>query len=424
MKEIYQHFLSSKGINTDTRTLQEGQLFLALKGDNFDGSNFIKQALQKGAYWVITQNQEYEGQQRVTVVDDALKTLQDLAKHHRLQIKTKIIALTGSNGKTTTKELLYTALSTKFSSYKTEGNLNNHIGVPLSLLRISKDAEIAIIEMGANKLGDIDELCQIALPDFGFITNIGRAHIEGFGSLDGVFKGKTEMYHRLKAENGFAFVDKNLSKLVTLLDILAVSYKVYNAEASQVDLGDESMTLHLDRQGKLYQIDCQLYGKYNVQNYIAAADIAFYFGVSYQDSAEALSAYRSSNMRSQSIQMKFNKVYLDAYNANPTSIKAGIEHFMNVSDSTVLILGDMKELGEDTQLYHQEVVDLLHERDWRKVILIGEYFSKTNCLKKYSNYQSIDLINENLNSEEFKDCKIYVKGSRSMGMEKILDHFK
>jgi len=425
MEFLYKHFLKSAGVSTDSRKISAGQIFFALSGPNFDGSKFIGSALKQGALKAVTQNPEYEDQDDVIVVEDTLKTLQQLATHHRHQLKGKIIALTGSNGKTTTKELLAAALSSHFEVSKTEGNFNNHIGVPLSLLQIKDTVQFAIIEMGANQSGDIAELCEIAQPDYGFITNIGLAHLEGFGSIEGVFQTKTELYRHLKSHDKIAFVDNELTDLVEYLKANDISFHAYNQLEKEVRSNDEdsSMIIELSRTEKMYTLKPQLYGRHNVQNYVAACDIAHYFGVPYEKSIPVLSEYRSENMRSQLIKKGSISLFLDAYNANVSSMKASLQHFEGIESETVLVLGDMKELGKHSVGYHQEIIDIIKDKEWKAVILVGPDFMSTESRETYQCFENIELALKGFDFFSLENCNILIKGSRSMKMEKILDQF-
>lgn len=420
MEKLYNLFKSSKGISTDSRKIKHGEMFFALNGERYDGSKFVLQALEKGASHVVTENNEYENFENVTIVPDTLKSLQLLARFHRQKLETKIIALTGSNGKTTTKELLFAGLSEKYSVTKTIGNFNNHIGVPLTLFKIKKHHEFAIVEMGANKLGDIEELCNIADPDYGIVTNIGMAHLEGFGSKKGVFDTKTELYRYIKNKNGKVFIDSSEDELLTYAKSIKLNIELYNKD--DVEIIPNKNVYTIDFLNNDSEIEAKLFGLHNVQNYLCAFGIAQYFGVNNIDLIKALSLYTSDNMRSQIIEQDGKLIYLDAYNANYSSMSLSIKHFQQNKADTIVILGDMKEMGQDSSKYHNMIVSDLINSNWGKVILVGSEFAKTDMPNTFLHFQNVDLLIEMLKQNQVKGKFYLIKGSRSIALEKILGH--
>lgn len=427
MENLYQLFLSSSGITTDTRKISQGKLFFALKGANFDGNSYADEAIKMGALNCVVDAPELKNK-GFFWVPDVLKTLQDLAQYHRKQLPTKIIALTGSNGKTTTKELLATALSCSFKVAYTQGNLNNHIGVPLTLLSFTAKDEIGIVEMGANHQLEIAALCNIALPDFGLINNIGSAHLEGFGGLEGVRKGKTEMYQHLVAQEKIIFFNEqepslqisnpNKGKLV-----LYGNSQVKLMELTQNQQGAVKVVLTID--GEEISIASQLFGKYNGLNILTAMAIAWYFNVPSAQAKVAIEGYCPQNNRSQfSLSERYNnRLILDAYNANPNSMQAAIKHFADLTVAPKLvILGDMFELGVYTADEHELILSLLQELNL-KAILVGKYFAS---FKQRANYQGflffeeVTSLKDYLSVNPIQHHHLLLKGSRGIALEQIL----
>ena len=419
---LYQKFKESTGVSTDTRTINDGQMFFALKGENFDAGAFVEQAFNQGASHVVTQREDWLDHDSVSVVEDVLVALQTLARHHRRTLNTPIIGLTGSNGKTTTKELLFVSLNTKYNVFKTQGNYNNHIGVPLSLLSIHENHDLAIIEMGANKPGDIQELAEIAEPNYGIITNIGDAHLELLGSRQGVFETKTALYRFVKQSGKLVFVNAKDEPLLSYARSLGLDIVLYNEEESRVKAIGPSFNMQLIRQEEDYDLDAKLFGTFNAENYICAADVGAYFDVPYQLSIEALSSYEPNMMRSQTLKFDHNVLFLDAYNANPTSMKASISVFEDEAKKTCLMLGDMKELGKASVSFHQELIDYLMTIPWHRVDLVGKDFSA--CQSPYKCYDDVDQLISHLDVSQYRDKLIFIKASRSIKLEKVLDSFK
>ena len=422
VKELYEIFLKSNGVATDSRQINNNCLFFALKGVNFNGNEFAKSAIDKGAMYAVVDEKKYSlDDEKFIFVNDSLKTLQELANFHRKKLSTKIIGITGSNGKTTSKELIHSVLETEFNTYCTKGNLNNHIGVPLSILEISHETEIAIIEMGANHLGEIKLLSSIAEPDYGYITNFGKAHLEGFGSEEGVIKGKSELFDFLKENSGYIFCNSDDQKQKEILGDYDNKFTFGQKDADLIytTITDEP-NIVVDVNGAT--IESTLFGNYNVQNIISAVTIGKYFGVKMQNIQEGISKYISENNRSQLIKKNGNRIRLDAYNANPSSMLLAIKSFDKInSKNKILILGDMYELGGDENKFHQEIVDYCENLKIDKVFLVGKIFAKTNFSKKFFSYENYLKLSQ---SKEFKgviDSNLLIKGSRGMQLEKILE---
>jgi len=424
IEELHSHYLKTTGASTDTRTISKGCMFFALKGENFNGNDYAKHALEKGAKYAVVDDKMLEANDRFFLVDNVLSTLQKLATYHRKAIKTPIIALTGSNGKTTTKELINAVLSKNYRTLATRGNLNNHIGVPLTLLELNKETEIGIIEMGANHQKEIEFLCSMAYPDYGLITNFGKAHLEGFGGVEGIIKGKSEMYDHLRAHKKHIFVNAN--------DALQVKqagfYDSIIKFGGTVKLLETEPFLILDYDSN--QIRTQLTGDYNFNNFCAAIAIGEYFNVSQKDIVSALEGYSAKNNRSQLINKGNLEIILDAYNANPTSMEAALKSFSNksVAQEQMVILGDMFELGEQTQQEHQKIIDLVLKLNFAKSIFVGRHFYEQNIT--YSNQQNSENIyffesylklKSNIQNLQLPSGKLLIKGSRGMALERVLD---
>ena len=414
IEKLY-NIISDKLIVTDTRKVVEKAIFFALKGDNFNGNAFAQQALEKGASFAIIDDEKYIISKKTILVNDVLNTLQQLAAYHRQQLEIPIVALTGSNGKTTTKELINAVLSKKYNVKATAGNLNNHIGVPLSILAMTKLTEIGVVEMGANHLGEIAFLCQIAQPNFGYVTNFGKAHLEGFGSLEGVVKAKSELYHYLKENDQQVFV--NTDDAIQVKQTLGLKQIQFNSKEIKFKSADPFVEIEY----KGHLIKSQLLGKYNYDNIAAAIAIGAHFKVEAVQIKEAIENYLPENNRSQIINKGDLQIILDAYNANPTSMRLAIENFMQfTSQSKILVLGDMFELGDSTQKEHQGIVDLLETFNFDKAYLIGNNFKKTinsntkilqfNTFKEFKNHFKVP-----------KNAVLLIKASRGMALERVLD---
>ena len=413
LKEVYQLFLKSSGVQTDSRKTTSHQLFFALNGPNFDANAFAQQAIEKGALAAIVDDKAVaEANQNCYLVADVLKTLQTLAQHHRNQFDIPIIALTGSNGKTTTKALMHAVLSTTHKVLATDGNLNNHIGVPLTLLRLTTAHSHAIIEMGANHLKEIAFLCEIAQPTHGLITNVGKAHLEGFGSEEGVLQGKTELYDFIAKKGGIIFINQDDNKLLNSIgDVTHTSYK-----PSEFRITQDQPTLTLVNQN--IEIPTQLVGTYNKENIAAAVSIGVYFGVSLVKAAKAVSDYTPNNRRSQLMTLNGKTLTFDAYNANPSSMKAAIAAFAKRSGKKAVILGHMAELGTYESAEHQALVDLVKKQGFETSYWVGKPYEHLVTTHYFS---SVDKLNLFLKNNPIEADQLLIKGSRSATLEKVLD---
>ena len=424
--KIYQQFSS---IETDTRKIKEGDLFFALKGPNFNGNQFAKQALASGAAYAIVDEEIIEPGNRTIRVNDVLKTLQELALYHRRQFilpvaekQVPFIAVTGSNGKTTSKELIHAVLSSTFKTYTTEGNLNNHIGIPLTILKIKEDAEIAIIEMGANHQKEIEGYCTYTMPTHGVITNCGKAHLDGFGGEEGIRKGKGELFDYLRLHNGTAFVMWDYDYLQDMSAGIkeVITYGTHDAGVTgNVKTSSTLLEVTISSAKGLDSIKTNLVGDYNLPNVLLAVAIGKYFKIPDEKIKWALENYVPSNSRSQLIEKDSNKIILDAYNANPTSMKAAVENFVKMEGSDkVLILGGMMELGSQSVDEHQGLIDLISKYNWKNVVLVGGDFDKTDHAYLY--FENSEEAKDWFKSQHFSDTNIIIKGSRSTQMEKVL----
>lgn len=420
---LHSLFLECSSVSTDTRKIEKNSLFVALKGDNFDANTFAKEALEKGAKYVVIDNPTYLIDNRTLLVKDSLIALQELAKYHRTFLGLPIIALTGSNGKTTTKELIHAVLSKKYNTLATIGNLNNHIGVPLTLLRFTKETEIGIVEMGANHQKEIEFLCQIAQPDYGYITNFGKAHLEGFGGVEGVIKGKSEMYDYLRGNNKMVFVNvddsiqneksTNIKRFSFSLNNSTADVKISTIEANpmvKIIFNNQTVQSHL-------------IGIYNANNINAAITIGNYFKVSDELIKEAIENYIPENNRSQLIQKNGNEIILDAYNANPSSMSAAITNFIQLEKKKkIAILGDMFELGEESLDEHEKIINLLIPETDIATYFIGKDFYANQIqnthIKFFENFEQFAKF---LNANQPEESLILIKGSRGMALEKTLE---
>ena len=420
---LYHLYRQHPSVQTDTRKLTEGCIFFALSGANFDGNKFAKEALEKGAAYAVIDNPSYALDDRYIVVGNTLTALQQLASHHRQQFNIPFIAITGSNGKTTTKELIAAVLSKRFITYATEGNLNNHIGVPLTLLKIQDDAQMSIIEMGANHQKEIAGYCEIATPTHGVITNCGKAHIEGFGGIEGVRKGKGELYDFLRAHNGTIFRNTDLDYLIPMAHDIAtqITYGSANAEYMGKPLM-EGVFLQIAMQNPYpgTTLNTHLVGEYNFPNVMVAVAVGLHFGISIEEIKQALAAYNPDNSRSQWLQKGSNKIILDAYNANPTSMRAAILNFAATDlPNKTLWIGGMKEMGSEEQNEHRELVNLISAYQWRQVILVGKEFSTLQ--DAYTWFENSADAAVYVKEHPPTDSAILIKGSRGSKMEVLLE---
>lgn len=417
---LHQVFLKCNSVSTDTRKIQKGCLFVALRGDRFDANTFAEQALLLGAAYVIIDNPKYHFDDRTIVVEDSLQTLQQLANFHRIYLGLPIISLTGSNGKTTTKELIRSVLETKYNTVATVGNLNNHIGVPLTLLSFDEQTEIGIVEMGANHQKEIELLCNIAMPDFGYISNFGKAHLEGFGGVEGVIKGKSEMYSYLRENKKIAFVNSDDALQVEKSSgISTYSFgKNGNVKINSIS-ADPFVTIKLDS----LEIKSHLIGHYNASNICAAIAIARYFNIDDLEIKNALESYIPENNRSQMLSQNDNEIILDAYNANPSSMQVAIENFIALAKpNKILFLGDMFELGAESLDEHRQLVASLKGNPEVEVFFVGtDFYSVQQSESHFHFIKTFEDLQDYLSSRTIKNHTILIKGSRGMALERILD---
>lgn len=426
---LYQIFLDCQSVTTDSRNCPKGSLFIALKGESFNGNAFAEKALNDGCAYAIVDEAEYmaEGDSRYILVDDCLQTLQQLANHHRRQLGTRVIGITGTNGKTTTKELISAVLSQTHNVLYTLGNLNNHIGVPLTLLRLKVEHDLAVIEMGANHPGEIKFLCEIAEPDYGIITNVGKAHLEGFGSFEGVIRTKGELYDFLRQKgDSTIFIHQDNSYLTKIASGLKqIPYGTENDLYVNGHITDNSPYLAFEwkagKDGEAHQILTQLIGEYNFPNALAAVTIGRFFGVEAQKIDEALAGYAPQNNRSQLKNTEDNTLIIDAYNANPTSMMAALQNFRNMTvPHKMLILGDMRELGSESLSEHQKIVDYLKESNFEKVWLVGEQFAALQ--HSFMTYANVQEVIKKLEADKPRGYTILIKGSNGIKLSSTVDY--
>ena len=422
ISELYKIFEQHPVVTTDSRDCPQGSIFFALKGASFNGNAFAAKAIEQGCAYAVVDEQEYapQGDERFILTDDCLKTLQRLANYHRCHLGTKIIGITGTNGKTTTKELVAAVLEKKYNVLYTQGNFNNDIGVPKTLLRLKPEHEIAVVEMGASHPGDIKTLVDIVEPDCGIITNVGRAHLQGFGSFEGVIKTKGELYDYIRDKGGFVFIHSENKYLQSIAEGLQLVKYGTTADDSSLEVCGEVMECAPflkfrwnHRQGGWHEVQTHLIGSYNVYNMLAAACIGIYFNVSEEDASEALREYIPTNNRSQLEVTGSNKLIVDTYNANPTSMRAALENFRDMAVSPKMaILGDMRELGEVSGEEHQKVVDFLMENNISNVWLVGEEFGKTEC--HYRKFADVDEVKAEIAAHKPEGYYILIKGSNGI----------
>ena len=422
IKDLHELFMKSSGVVTDSRKIKNNCIFFSLKGENFNGNEFANSAVEKGAMLAVVDEKKFsQNKENYILVENCLETLQNLANFHRKKLNTKIIGITGSNGKTTTKELINSVLKTHFITHCTKGNLNNHIGVPLSLLEISKNTEVAIIEMGANHIGEIKLLSEIVEPDYGYITNFGKAHLEGFGSEEGVIKGKTELYKFLFKRNGFIFYNSDDEKQKHLLSDYKNKFG-FGIKSSDLNytIKSENPTIILEVNNNI--IESTLFGNYNIQNIISAVTVGMYLEIPIKKICNGISNYISSNNRSQIVEINSNKIILDAYNANPSSMLLAIKSFEKSKlQNKVLILGDMFELGQYENKFHQEIIDYCENLNINRVFLVGKIFSKTIHSRKFLSSANYIELSKRKEFKEIKNSNLLIKGSRGIQLEKLLE---
>ena len=424
---LHEIFLNSTGVTTDTRKIAKDHLYFALNGEHFNGNEFAQQALEKGASYVVIDDERFHSGDRTILVKNSLETLQELAKFHRQHLKLPILSLTGSNGKTTTKELLNAVLSKKFKTVATLGNLNNHIGVPLTLLSMDQSTEFGVVEMGANHPKEIEFLCNIALPDYGYITNFGKAHLEGFGSIEGVIQAKGELYEHLMKHGKTIFynVDDPVQKKK-----LMTHTKVYGFASAQSQMVSDVKIEPTQNQPfvsvhfKDIEIPTKLVGAYNFTNIAAAICVGSYFKINTQDIKDAISAYTPSNNRSQIVERGSVKIIMDAYNANPSSVQAALQNFAQQDqENKAVILGDMLELGTEAATEHQNIVDQLSEYGFENVYLIGQNFYNTDCdFFKFKTFEEFKEVFVKVIKDKQNELYL-IKGSRGMALERTLELF-
>ena len=412
IEALYQIYSSNYLITTDTRDIKRDAIFFSLQGDHFNGNKFAEIAIQKGAKYAVIDDIHYQIKGKTILVNNVLETLQKLANYHRKQLKIPIIGVKGSNGKTTTKELIHAVLKTQFNTGATKGNLNNHIGVPLTLLSFTNKTEIGIVEMGANHQKEIEFLSSICEPDVGYITNFGKAHLEGFGGIEGVIKGKSELYTYLKKNNKLVFIDADNAKQLELTNTMErISLD------SSISISSSQPYISLNYKNQI--IDTQLIGSYNLNNLKAAISIGEYYKVSEKNIIRGINNYTPTNNRSQVIEKKSNTIVMDAYNANPTSTRLALENFNEiVHKNKIVILGDMFELGEDTEHEHQNIVNLCDTLNLNRCIFVGKHYGKTSAEEKYV---TVEYLKECITTTPLEKGYILIKGSRGMSLEQLLE---
>jgi UDP-N-acetylmuramoyl-tripeptide--D-alanyl-D-alanine ligase len=425
IKSIHNYFLKCNSVSIDTRKIEPGSMFVAIKGENFDANTFAKEALEKGASFVIIDDPDYFIDERTVIVEDSLITLQELAKFHREQLNIPIIALTGSNGKTTTKELIQVVLAQKYNTKATLGNLNNHIGVPLTLLSFTNETEVGIVEMGANHQKEIEFLCEIAKPDYGYITNFGKAHLEGFGGIEGVIKGKSEMYSYLNSHHKTAFV--NLNDPIQIQKTINIDSFTFGLNNQNADVLIDSITANpfVEIVTNSTTITSHLIGLYNSNNINAAITIGVKFGVKLEDIKKAIEGFVPQNNRSQILTINSNEIILDAYNANPSSMSVALENFFQLeNDNKIAILGDMFELGNESFFEHKLIVELVIKNNSVTTYFIGKDFYANKVRNEKCNFfKSYEDFSLHFNGKEISNTLILIKGSRGMALERTLQLF-
>ncbi len=419
---LYEKFLDSSGISTDTRKIEEGKIFFALKGENFNGNLFAQEALNKGAKFIVADEKHFADDANILILYDVLTTLQQLASHHRRALNLKVIAIGGSNGKTTTKELISQVLGSAYKTFATKGNLNNHIGIPLTILSVKKDAEIAVIEMGANHQKEIELLCSIAQPDFGYITNFGKAHLEGFGGIKGVIKGKSEMYMYLQNKDKLAFINLDDPIQKEKAENLK-NYTFSTTQEADVTINNVEANPMVEIEYKGHEIKSHLIGIYNANNISAAITIGNYFEVSDEAIKEAIENYIPENNRSQLLHKNGNELILDAYNANPSSMQAAIANFTQLEgDNKIAILGDMFELGTESLEEHKRIVALLAKETKIRTYFIGKHFYAAKITSNIiSFFEDFNAFSSYFKNNIPANSQILIKGSRGMALEKTLE---
>ena len=423
IQNLYSQFQSSNGVSIDSRSIKKDEIFFSIKGENFDGNNFALDALDRGAKLSIVDDPKLKDKNdKIIFVENSLKELQNLSRYNRSKFDVKVIGLTGSNGKTTTKNLIYNILSQKYNTVCTYGNLNNHIGVPLTLLNIKPETEIAVIEMGANHIGEIESLCQICMPDIGLITNFGSAHLEGFGDLKGVIKGKTEIYRYLIKNYGHIIInnDDNIQKEECKTDL----YSSFGEDKSSDFIFEYKKEYDkLVLLNNNFRFSCKIYGSYNFPNIASAISIGRFLDLDSNQIQTGLSRFQTEENRSEVLQYQGNTIYLDAYNANPTSMIAAIDNFnKEIDNDKIIILGDMLELGDFSKDEHEKIIDRLYKMDFESIYLVGDIFSSINISdERFKKFDDTNQLIRELDLTKMKNKSILIKGSRSIGLEKLIN---
>lgn len=422
LQALYTKYMECSAPVIDSREVEKGCMFFALRGANFNGNHFAADALQKGALYAVVDDPQLAGDQRFLLVEDTLKTMQKLANHHRNKLPARILAITGSNGKTTTKELIFHILSSEYPTLATPKNYNNHIGVPLTLLHLKKHHQYAVVEMGANHPGEIRSLCKIADPDFGMITNIGKAHLEGFGSFKGIISAKNELYEHICSRGGTIFYNSDNKLLQELLKNKNCYTYDYGTSPQAYCSGSIIRgTPYLEIQAEEAKLETRLIGDYNFENLMAAICVAKYTGVSVDNLRRAILNYTPNNNRSQIIHTQTNEILLDAYNANPTSMKAAIENFARLErKNKFLILGDMFELGKYSQEEHKHIITIIKNMGFTNVLLVGPHFCK-QAMREMLTFSHTDRLMSWIKAHPIQNSSVLIKGSRGMELEKIVE---
>lgn len=423
IERIYECFLNSTGVTTDSRKICNGNFFVALRGENFDGNLYVNKAISDGAMWAMTDDESVAAEcDKALFVADCLKSLQQLANYHRVKLNTPVIAISGSNGKTTTKELVSRVLNVKYKLIVTQGNLNNHIGVPLTLLRLTKDTQLAVVEMGANHQKEIELLCSIAQPNCGVLTNIGRAHLEGFGGEEGVKKGKGELFDYLNNNQGVIFYNTNNQIVTEVAEERECAIKVPFDDRDLTNISADSQGfLHVSYRGK--PINTRMIGDYNRFNVITAIAIGDFFGISTNEAIRAIESYEPDNNRSQRIVTQDNIIIADLYNANPSSMEAALRNFATIDKNKrkLLILGDMMELGDYSSVEHSRIDAIVNELGFESVIYVGSQFLATPNISNAQCFSDVSELLSYIDTHKIQDCELLLKGSRSIGLERLLE---
>ena len=424
IQKIHELFLLNNSVSIDTRNIKSNDIFFAINGPNFNGNKFALEAIKKGCSYVVSDELEVSKlSNKIVYVEDSVKALQELANYHRRTLNAKIIAITGSNGKTTSKEILLNVLKSKYNTIATKGNLNNHLGVPLTLLSMNKDTEIGIIEMGANHLKEIEALCKIAEPDYGYITNFGNAHLQGFKTIEGVIKGKSELYEYLKSNSKLIFYNSQNNTQSNIIGEYtnSFSYGINANDDCQLTKVKSSDNIQVSYKNKT--ISSKIYGDYNFDNICIAIAIGDFYNIDFEDIKKGVENYLPENNRSQITTKESNTIILDAYNANPTSMDLAIKSFEKLKHTNkVIIAGDMFELGEESNKYHQQIVNYLESTSNIEIFIVGVNFSKTNHSNKIKSLVTTDELITDLMKLKIKNSSILIKGSRGMELEKVIKY--